>query len=371
MQQLLHAGVDVSAAEDWDIIDLFQQKRDGSLEFKTALEITLEAGHTDALKVLLDHGGAVRAQLLEILGDGRLLQTPATGGDIQMLEMLLEYIPLDQRCDRGYSVWGAVVSGAVVSGKTQIVGFFLDREWEFIEPLHAAADSGHTEVAKLLLERGIIEEIDARSERWHGMAALDLAARAGKVDLIELLMEKGAELDTSEDGITPAHHAAKYGHDDALEFLVQKGADVNAASDDGTTPIHLAAQFDHYSTLELLIRMGGDVNAKDNEGHAALYHAAKAFDFHAPYHVPLRSEDIARTYGVDLAWLLLQNGALLDQQDSIGWTAMDAAVRGGRIGMARALLMARTNGGVENIASSVEELYDFLERIDRDDDWFY
>jgi ankyrin repeat protein len=370
MQRLLHAGVDVSATESRSLFDYFGEERAGSREFKTALEITLEAGHIDALKVLLDHGGAVRVQLPIILRTSSLLQSPTTRCDIPMLEMLLEYVPLDQRNDGGYLVWGSVVSGMVESGKTQIVGFFLDLGWEFdaSTSLHDAASGGHTGVASLLLERGIIEDIDARTKRWDGMSALDLAAKTGKIDLIELLMDKGAKLDTSEDGITPAHIAAEYGCDDALEFLVHRGVDVNAASDEGTTPIHIATLHYHYSTLELLIRMGGDVNARDSKGHAALYHAAKADDFYGQFYDSPGSPDIARTYGVNLAWLLLRNGAALDQQDNNGWTAMDAAVWGGRIGMARVLLMARKLEGIENFASSLEELYESLEKAHRGDD---
>ncbi|KAF8542160.1 ankyrin repeat-containing domain protein [Trichophaea hybrida] len=368
MKRLLHAGVDVSATESLDMFDDFLELEPGSLECTTTLKITLEAGHTDALKVLLDHGGGVIAQLLA--DSYRLLQTPAKRGDIPMLEILLEYIPSDQRSDNDYLIWSSSVSAAIEIGQAQTVEFFLDRGLEFVDPLHAAASNGQTEVAKIFLERGVIEDIEARSERWYDKTALDLAAEVGKVDLICLLLEKGADKNcTSEEGTTPVHHAAKYGRSDALRILVQKGADVNVESCEGLTPIHLATQNDQGSILEVLIQMGGDVNATDNEGQTALHHAANSWNNHGTYSPGCN--EIARRQGVDLAWLLLRNGAALDQKDDAGWTAMDAAVMKGRIGMARALLMARTSGGIENFASSLPELYENLERIDSGYDEYY
>jgi ankyrin repeat protein len=116
--------------------------------------------------------------------------------------------------------------------------------------------------------------------------------------------------------------------------------------------------------------MGGDVNTTDYQGRAALYHAARATEFHEPYNLLTSSPYEVRTYGIDLAWLLLKNGAILDQQDQNGWTAMDVAVQGGRIGMARTLLMARKMEGIEYIADNLEGLYDHFDNMDRDYRWF-
>jgi ankyrin repeat protein len=363
MTRLLRAGVDVSATEIRDEGG-FGRRKLGGLKYKTALEITLEAGHMEALRVLWDHGDTVRGQLLK----GGMLLAPVVRGDLPMLELLLEYIPSGQLDERGNLAWDHVISVAIGSGKVETVEFFLDRGFRVSDPLHQAASEGHLDIAKLLLERGVIEDIGGRSAWWNHMTAMDLAAKFGQVHLMELVLENGAEVDcTSEEGIKPVHYAAESGGVDAVKFLVQNGVDVNAPSNDGTTPIHEAARYNQYSTLEALIEMGGDVNVPDNDHHAALYHAARA----SPALHILRSEgDDAYTYGVDLAWLLLRNGAVVDQRDLSGLTAKDAAVRGGWIGMAKTLSMASTAGGIENVADSLEELYENLNEMDRDDEWF-
>jgi ankyrin repeat protein len=371
MTRLLRAGVDVTGREIGNGYSRYRLEEPRGLKYKTALRITLEVGHTDALKILLDHGGAVRSQLLE----GSLLLVPVSRGDLPMLEILLEYILSDERSDNGTWVWDDAwddaVTEAIRSGKIETVEFFLDCGFEFSDPLHQATSEGHIEIARLLLERGVIEDIGGRSLGWDDMTPMDLAAKEGHVHLMELLLGNGAEIDcTSDEGIQPVHRAAESGGDDAVKFLAQNGADVNAPSIDGTTPIHLAARYYQYSTLEVLIDMGGDVNTTDYQGRAALYHAARATEFHEPYNLLTSSPYEVRTYGIDLAWLLLKNGAILDQQDQNGWTAMDVAVQGGRIGMARTLLMARKMEGIEYIADNLEGLYDHFDNMDRDYRWF-
>jgi len=332
---------------------------------QTALQIALETGHTEALKVLLDHSSTVTAQLPK----DDYLRSPATRGHLRMLEMLLEHIPRDQQLlNGGLLVWDWMASVAVSAGNVETVQFFLDQGLPFSDPLHDAAHRGRPEVARLLVEGVKQLDISARSEKWNDMTAMDLAAKYGNVNMIEQLLDYGAEVDcVAEDGMQPIHHAAECGEADAVVCLVQKGADVDAKSDYGLTPIHLATCEDNYSALEALIAMGGDVNATDNDGHAALYYTTKAFDLEQPFRT-LRY-NVAGSRGVDLAWLLLRNGADPEHKDCIGWTAMDAAVRSGRIGLARTLLMARTIEGIENVPDTLEALYNCLVDMERDDDW--
>jgi len=347
MTRLLHAGVDASATEVIDGCCMEMRPEMHGLDYRTALDIAVQARNLDALNVLLEHGSAVRARDLA----RSLTLTIAVYDPLPMLDMLLEYIPPYHRCDGGYLVWGNAASTAVGSGKRDVVEFFLDRGVEFsADPLHIAVSLQRVGIARLLLERDAIADIGARSYKWSDMTALDLAAKDGGVEFISLLLQNGAKVDcASSDGIQAVHRVAECGKDEALETLVRHGADVNAAANNGTTPMHLAARYNWYSTLQALIEMGGDVNATDNDGHAALYHAAKALCSHRSGYRGQRG-----AWGVDLAWLLLRSGARLDN------TIINAATREGRVGMARALRLAKKMQGIENVAASLEELYDLL-----------
>ncbi|KAF8538810.1 ankyrin repeat-containing domain protein [Trichophaea hybrida] len=332
MTRLLHAGVDASATEVIDGCCMVMRPEMHGLDYRTALDIAVQARNLDALNVLLEHGNAVRARDLA----RSLTLTIAVYDPLPMLDMLLEYIPPYHRCDSGYLVWGGASSEAVRSGKRDVVKFFFDRGVEFsADPLHIAVSHQRVGIARLLLERDAIADIGARSHQWSDMTALDLAANYGGVEFISLLLQHGAKVDcASSDGIQAVHRVAKWGM---------------TKPNNGTTPMHLAARHNRYSTLQALIEMGGDVNATDNDGHAALYHAAKALCSRQSGYRGQRG-----AWGVNLAWLLLRSGARLDN------TIINAATREGRVGMARALRLAKKMQGIENVAASLEELYDLL-----------
>jgi ankyrin repeat protein len=77
-------------------------------------------------------------------------------------------------------------------------------------PLHHASWTGHTEVAKVLVDKRA--DINAKSV---------YSARLSRTSLI---------IHTDKDGQTPLHHASWKGHTEVAKVLVDKGADINAKS---------------------------------------------------------------------------------------------------------------------------------------------
>ncbi|KAB8213383.1 ankyrin repeat-containing domain protein [Aspergillus novoparasiticus] len=55
--------------------------------------------------------------------------------------------------------------------------------------LRAAAQGGHIDIAKLLLDKGA----DVNAAAYDGMTALQAASRGGNFVLINLLLERGAK----------------------------------------------------------------------------------------------------------------------------------------------------------------------------------
>jgi ankyrin repeat protein len=172
--------------------------------------------------------------------------------------------------------------------------------------LHWAAECGHAEVARRLLDAGA--EIEAKTS-W-GASPLDWAATMGSVQVGELLLSRGAsgftlvvaaglgKLDeirtmmVSGGGhdaqrrrgapMLPDDHwpvdsahllgdvdsdamyaAARNGHTQVVEYLLNCGAAVDAKGVFGGTALHWAAINGHRSTVDLLVARGASLAIRD------------------------------------------------------------------------------------------------------------
>ncbi|KAI7798397.1 transient receptor potential cation channel [Triplophysa rosa] len=119
-------------------------------------------------------------------------------------------------------------------------------------PLHLAAGSGHAAVVGLLLSRSgaLLHLTDKR-----GCTCLHLAAAHGHVAMIRVLLGQGAEINhTDQSGWTPLHYAAKAGCLEVVSFLVESGASARVECRAGQTPLQYAAQENHEDTVIFLLR---------------------------------------------------------------------------------------------------------------------
>ncbi len=168
-------------------------------------------------------------------------------------------------------------------------------------PLSVAAQEGHVEVVKLLLEKGAA--IDAKTNYRRapastaafytnpatvkvlavkgtveaiGATPLYIAAGEGRLAVVELLLDKGAAIEAkAEDGCTPLSTAAFNGHVDVVKLLLDRGAAVEGKHKDSVTPLAMAAQQGHIGVVRLLIEKGAVVDAKDSDGFTPLARAAQ------------------------------------------------------------------------------------------------
>ena len=95
-------------------------------------------------------------------------------------------------------------------------------------PMWLAATTGDTDVIKALLEGGA----DANEALPLGRRPLMLAARSGVVDAVKVLLDAGADPNAKEEyrGTTALMQAADQGHADVAALLIEHGADVAAVS---------------------------------------------------------------------------------------------------------------------------------------------
>lgn len=130
--------------------------------------------------------------------------------------------------------------------------------------LVAAAAAGHTDVVKLLLERGANVWQATSPDSIQGAAALCAAAAAGHTDVVRLLLSHGisANVSLSLDGETfPVLHLASWaGRLEVCQLLVERGAHVNGRSrrrgGAGETALMVAVAEGHAEVARLLLERG-------------------------------------------------------------------------------------------------------------------
>jgi ankyrin repeat protein len=72
----------------------------------------------------------------------------------------------------------------------------------------------------------------------HRKPLLSYAAMHGHTDIMKLLIERGAKVDKTDlHGRTPLSWAAEHCHFEAVKLLVEQGANVNAEDGEWTTPL--------------------------------------------------------------------------------------------------------------------------------------
>ena len=135
------------------------------------------------------------------------------------------------------------------------------------EMLLHAAEAGDIATVQRLLAGGL--GADATLEEGENFAptALIAAAENGHLDIAKLLLEKGANANAIDaEGWTPLMFAAQNGHSEMAQLLLARGAEINERDDDGWNALMLAAHRGHTQTVRLLIEHKANVNAALPEG---------------------------------------------------------------------------------------------------------
>ena len=146
------------------------------------------------------------------------------------------------------------------------------------------------------------------ARQWRTECLL-VAIRTGDVEYVEGLLKKSVDIDWSA---TLLHHAARYGHAGIATLLLGAGADVHQCNEDGWTPLLVAALHGRTAFAGLLLGAGAKVDAVGGCGCTPLHAAARCW-----------------TNTLDVAELLLEAGADVNQLDKIQFTPLlEAASRG-------------------------------------------
>lgn len=137
-----------------------------------------------------------------------------------------------------------------------LAGFALTDDEQVI--FTDALRTGKTQVVKKYLDNGSAT-VNEKSFAW---SALQMAADKGHLEVVKLLVEKGAEVDYAHpvNKMTALHLAAYSGHDDVVKYLLSKGADPNRKISRGVSILRAVKDQGHTSTVAILEAAG----AKDD-----------------------------------------------------------------------------------------------------------
>lgn len=128
------------------------------------------------------------------------------------------------------------------------------------QPLYAAIDNNHTEIALLLLNAGA----DPKVKSQLGKTYLHIAAQNNNPKLIEILVARGLNINEKYDGNSPLTLAAYYRKTKAALSLIKLGTNVNLPlkSDEyaDSTPLFLAVLAQDLQLVEALLSANANVN---------------------------------------------------------------------------------------------------------------
>lgn len=179
-------------------------------------------------------------------------------------------------------------------------------------PLHLAAMEGHLDVVHLLLENGA--DVNAE-DRWACTPIME-AQKNGHDEIVKVLEKAGAE---SHESATMSAttilsmEMMQYVADGYFEMVREKliaGADAKFADHDERTPLHIACAESHLDVAKLLLVNGADPMVRDRFGVSPMDEAVhnantemmqllKQFGGCLPFHL-LNKDEAAYQYGLDL-----------------------------------------------------------------------
>lgn len=350
-----------------------------------AVHVAAAAGNAGVLKYFMHLSqntaeGGRKFSLYKIKANAcSLLNLAATNGHKEVVDVILTWCHWDDPesfTDSDYinkkdeNTGRTAFFSAIMSGQENIVRDLLARgakiEAHGSTAIHMAADYGHQEILRMLLEIATKDldndggEVDAPkallcSYDSGGDTPLHHGARNGHFAVVALILkhlprfESGSiDWGTYRNGFTnskpavrytPLHLAARAGYLDVIQILIDNGVNVEAETHflknsrgdfqvrfedeiegNGYTALHSAAEGGHLDALKILKDNGANLRAR-----------TKVFEWTA-LHLAAAEGHEAVT-----AWLL-QNGAQSRAEAKDGTKALQLAVNGDHDGVVRTLL---------------------------------
>lgn len=258
---------------------------------ESPLYIAAKNGHEDVVDYLLQFTGGMECLVSDIgVEKGHAIKSPLSGAAVNDHLMTAKLIMSKQNESANLMQAQRAIYEMASNGADRVLKVFLSRFGEKnlnlnarfyaekVTPLHVAAENGHLEVVKVLVDEGDAE-IDVRSDNVRGLqeTPLYMASQAGHADVVDYLLDKGADMTLSEsaNGETGFHIAAERGHLEVIKSFLDHGGDINVRSRHGYTALFGASFAGHKEVVQYLIDKGADFLLGSHSGFTPLHAAAK------------------------------------------------------------------------------------------------
>jgi len=350
----------------------------------TPLIVAIQNGHTDVVRVLLEHGADpllpsrfdrgetplhtvaryprevdIAAMLVNASSDiaprqrpdGTPLHLAARSGHVRMVEMLLDRGADYMQIENNSTPLGLAVKGGHLVTAKVLLKKSPDLKGHVVAGLpmlNAVAGECTAEMALLLLQHGASqhEGVD------QGDLPLHTAASKGNAAVIRVLLDHGARVDDQcVDGKTALLHAVMSEQANAVKILLDAGANTLLMTTSGHQPLHLVSDRDGPMIVDALLDHGADMAARDAEGVSPVASAMKKGLSQVVMRLVERGADVDdKTSKLPLLSLAIDNGDLdtvsflhshgadLAAVDEFGCTALHVAAKNGHVDIAKFLL---------------------------------
>ena len=202
-------------------------------------------------------------------------------------------------------------------GNYELVTYFADmgtgihlKTNDGVNCLHIAAEQGHLNLCKVLIEK---HKFDSNMADNYGWTALHRSSKIGSYELLTYFADRVTDIHRkANDGENCLHIAALEGHFNLCKVLVDKHKfDVNLADKCGLTALHLSAQIGNYELVTYFADMGTGIHLKTNDGVNCLHIAAEQGH-------------------LNLCKVLIEKHKFdLNMADNYGWTALHRSSKNG------------------------------------------
>ncbi|KAJ0160873.1 Ankyrin-3 [Colletotrichum tanaceti] len=167
---------------------------------------------------------------------------------------------------------GADTSNVELSGESKGLSVAAGKtaQEDIQNALGVAAETGHTDIARLLLAFGA----DPQGTDFRMETPLQRATKAGREAAVELLLDAGATLSLTEVGKgTPLHWACRHNLSATVQYFLRRGFDIDATDNKGNTPLHEACYRNVPEMAQVLVDTGASVQAINNRNLTPLHFA--------------------------------------------------------------------------------------------------